>query len=201
MNFPDNILEQTDHFVNGLEITSHTLIGVNTRKYPVSHGNCFSMSSDNGKVYKIVNFYLENLEEGIERGKLTLPVRLYILGDSDKSRIAIIYDSRIPSDWYANEFCTTCTPLKFQSFTQRMRRELKVESGILTIAKYENYEITRETIGDGKTDWRTDKEKEPIVYANYRPQFSEPIVFMGADVNDSILAALVEEANKEKQGE
>lgn len=193
MHFPDNILEQKANFVFGVEIGMQTLLGVNKSKYPVRHGNCFSMSADNGKSYRIVNFYVENLEEGIKRGKIELPVRLYILGDAEKSHTAIIYDTRIPTSWYRDDFCSTCTPVMFLPFPQRVERELKIESGAITI----NGNMCIERIGDGVADWRTEEEKKPIVYANYRPVVQEPIIFMGSEIEALMMEALREELKED----
>ena len=197
MHFPDNIREQSDHFVYGVEFGSTTLLGVNTTKFPVRHGNCFSMKTEDGVYYRIVNFYYENLKEGIRREKLTLPVRMYILGDPEKSRIAIIYDPRIPPSWYSDHFCETCTPVQFLPFPQRLSRELNLESGKVTESKTEKgmtISVTR--IGDG-VDWRTEEEKKPIVFANYRPQIQEPIIYMGSEIEAEMMKALREEIAEE----
>jgi len=199
MQFPENILEREDKLVNGVEIGCSTLLGVNTSKFPVSRGNCFSMKADNGKSYRVVNFYLENLEEGIRRGKLTLPVRLYILGDPSTGGSAVIYDTRIPEGWYNDEFCPSCTPYEFQSFTQRMRRQLKIESGRLKVTKYDGREMCVETIGDKAGDWRLDSEKNPIVYANYRTQVGPIISMMGDEVHALMMEALEAEIAEEKK--
>lgn len=199
MYFPDNILEQVDHFVNGISIGCSTLLGVCTDKFPVAHGNCFSMKADDGKFYRIVNFYLENLNEGIERKKIELPIRLYILGDPSDSSIAVIYDTRIPGSWYSDEFCQTCTPKKFLSFTQRMRNELKVELDATKVNSAGNIEIGR--IGD-VVDWRTDKEiedsKKPI-YLKYRPTILEPIIYIGAEIEEQMMAEIAKEIEDEME--
>ena len=59
--------------VNGLHVTSTTLVGYSKGKYPLKHGNCFSMKADDGHEYRIVNFVHENLEEAIRRDKCWSP--------------------------------------------------------------------------------------------------------------------------------
>lgn len=49
-------------------ITSRTMIGVNMEKFPVKRGNCFSVKTEEGHEYRIVNFSVENLEELNHRG-------------------------------------------------------------------------------------------------------------------------------------
>lgn len=197
MHFPDNIREQTDHFVYGVEFGSTTLLGVNTSKFPVRHGNCFSMKTENGDYYRIVNFYYENIMEGIRREKLTLPVRLYVLGDPTTSRVAIMYDPRIPPSWYSDQFCETCTPVKFLPFPQRLSRELNLESGKVTEStNSKGMTISVTKIGDG-VDWRTEEEKQPIVFAKYRPQIQEPIIYMGSEIEALMKEALEAEIQEE----
>lgn len=201
MHFPDDILDHKDRLVNGVEVTCSTLLGVNKSKFPVRHGNCFSMKADNGHSYRIVNFYLENLEEGIRRGKMTLPVRLYILSDPSEGGVAIIFDPKIPTSWYSDRFCETCTPVKFLPFPQRVSHSLKLESGAITEHKSGDRTMRIERIGDGVVDWRTEEEKSPIVFAKYQPMIMEPIVCMGAEVEAEMMKALEAEYSKETNTE
>jgi len=189
MHFPDDILDHKGRLVYGVEVISSTLLGVNKSKFPVRHGNCFSMRADNGHSYRIVNFYLENLEEGIRREKMTLPVRLYILSDPYKSGVAIIFDPKIPTSWYSAQFCETCTPVEYLPFPQRVSHALKLESGTITERKYGDRTMIIERVGDA-IDWRTEEEKSPIVFAKYQPMIMEPIVYMGADVESEMMKAL-----------
>jgi hypothetical protein len=200
MHFPDDILDHKDRLVNGVEITSYTLIGVIKSKFPVRHGNCFSMKASNGIEYKIVNFYYENIKEGISRGKLTLPVRLYILGDIEHSRTAIIYDPKIPTSWYSARFCETCCPVEYLPFPQRITHALKRESGAVTEKKSGDMIVVVERVG-AAVDWRTEEEKNPIVYMNYQPMIMESIVCMGAEVEAEMMKALEAEYSKETNTE
>lgn len=171
MQWPEDILEQTSNLIHGISVTTVTLVGIVQKSYPYKHGNCFSMLADNGREYKVVNFFYENLKEGIRRNKLTLPVRLYVLGDAATSTTAILYDTRIPGDWYNSEFCTTCTPHKLLPFGQRAIKELKIESGAIIVTD----KFTIERMNTEINDWRTEEEKQPIVYMSYRT--SEPAIY------------------------
>lgn len=196
MHFPDDILDHKGRLVNGVEVISSTLLGVNKSKFPVRHGNCFSMRADNGHSYIIVNFYLENLEEGIRREKMTLPVRLYILSDPYKSGVAIIFDPKIPTSWYSDQFCETCTPVEYLPFPQRVSHALKLESGTITEHKYGDRTMIIERIGDA-IDWSTEEEKSPIVFAKYQPMIMEPIVCMDANVESEMMKTLEAECSTE----
>lgn len=166
-----NIEELNDdkRVIKGVSISTTTLLGVVTKKYPVSHGNCFSMVADNGKSYNIVNFVCENLEEAIRREKLTLPVTLHILGDVDNSKTAIMYDERIPTQWYSNKFCSVCTPVHLLPTCQLIERGLDIKSGRLRV----NGAISVYSIGRGP-DFRTEEEKEEanakVITSKYIPQ-------------------------------
>lgn len=147
MHFPDNFLEQTENFVNGVNIGSVTLVGYMHKKFPHPSGNCFSMIAENGVEYKVVNFNYENMEELINNRGIKLPIRLYILGDAATSRTAVVCETRINNSWYSKEFCTVCTPNKYLSFTQRLAEELLVESGEVTFRGDGSLRIRVQAIG------------------------------------------------------
>lgn len=109
----------------GTEITWTTLIGVIGNEFPISRGNCFSLKCNGGKEYRIVNFYLENLEELIRRG-LTFPIRLKKL----VGKKALLDDERISNKWYNDTYCTVCCPDEYLLDTQKMEIDRQIRIGI-----------------------------------------------------------------------
>lgn len=99
----------------GSEITWTTLLGIIKKEFPLSAGNCFSLKCD-GKEYRIVNFYLENLKKLLELG-LTFPIRLKKL----TACVALIDDERISNKWYRTKCCETCCPDKYLPVTQKWK--------------------------------------------------------------------------------
>jgi hypothetical protein len=121
VNYVDyNHVLDTSAAINGDVITSHTLVGYYSSKFPLKNGNCFSMRCNDGNVYRIVNFCYENLIEVTNRG-VTLPIKVLPLN----GRVAIICDSRIANDWYQDRFCECCCPQKHsESFMQKIKTAL-----------------------------------------------------------------------------
>lgn len=109
---------------NAVQITEHTLVGVGDQRPTAGRGNCFSVKSDEGKYYRIVNFGLENLEHLLEKG-LKWPVKCRALGE----RTAIVHDGRIGERWYNDWYCTICCPQSLLPVNQRQREEREVMRG------------------------------------------------------------------------
>lgn len=102
-----------------VHITSQTLLGVPNGPYPLeSGGNCFSVECDDGNVYRIVNFVLENLKEAVRRG-VPWPIKVRPISES----FAVVHDERIPDDWYRNRWCETCCPESLLPVTQQLQHE------------------------------------------------------------------------------
>lgn len=110
--------------LKAIEITEQTLIGV-YGKPPHDRGNCFSVRTECGQHFKIVNFVHENLVEQTSSMGLDWPVQIGVLSD----RIAVIHDHRIPNDWYPDRFCEACCPKDLLTITQRLRIERDIASG------------------------------------------------------------------------
>ncbi len=94
---------------------------------PHKRGNCFSVITDNGgerKEYRIVNFNFENLEALLSKG-LTWPIRIMLKSPT----VAIIYDTRIPYNWYQEQYCTTCCPHNLLPEPQQVQNILEMECG------------------------------------------------------------------------
>ena len=113
--------------VYAAEITLTTLIGVDTNKYPVRHGNCFSVKADDGGHYRIVNFAHENVEELIRRG-VNFPYRILPLS----KEVAVIHDNRIPPEWYRDHFCSVCCPEELLPMPQKLTNIRLEECGYRT---------------------------------------------------------------------
>lgn len=93
--------------------------------YPAREGNCFSAYASNGKEYKIVNFFHENLEEVQKRG-VTFPMQVYELGE----RVAVLHDPRIPDEWYESRYCETCCPVSLLPLPQVLAHDRAIQQGV-----------------------------------------------------------------------
>jgi hypothetical protein len=118
MNLADNIKLATD-------ITTVTLVGY-FGEFPMERGNCFSVSVDDERDYRIINFNYENLEKLIEDSVVSFPLKISKLSEG----IAIIADERIPDEWYSKRFCETCTPSDLLPVPQKLKHFLDIERGV-----------------------------------------------------------------------
>jgi hypothetical protein len=130
-------------------ISSVTLLGIIENKFPLSHGNCFSIyAREDDEYYSIVNFYYENLEELIRQG-LTWPIQIKILGIPE-SHIAVIHDDRISDEWYNDKFCTVCCPKNLLPINQQLLHERQELRGERIVRKNGDTTIVRYKIDDKK---------------------------------------------------
>jgi hypothetical protein len=114
-------------------ITSVTLIGASGDKFPLRHGNCFSVKTDDGE-RKIVNFFYENLKHLIDNG-LAFPIDI----ESISKHHAIIHDDRIPEDFYETRYCEVCCPTSLLPIPQQKARERLISSGKLIVKQCGDY--------------------------------------------------------------
>ena len=118
MNIKENLKLAT-------HVTTVTLVGF-LGEYPRERGNCFSVSVEDERNYRIINFNHENLEKLIEDEVISFPIKISKLDEG----IAIIADERIPNEWYSKKFCETCTPSDLLPLPQRLKHFLDIERGI-----------------------------------------------------------------------
>jgi len=118
-----------------INVGIQTLVAFMSKEFPIDGGNCFSVHTESGKGYQILNFGCENLEEAIRRG-VTWPITILVLQESNKEThargCAVIHDPRIPNDWYWKEFCESCAPRNLLSSSQRLRLDRELKAGIRT---------------------------------------------------------------------
>lgn len=98
-----------------IRLNTMSLIGTGTKR-PTSWGNYFSLSLEEANnawlpgVY-VLNFWWENLEAADKRFSLGGEVDILLITVTYdvqvKRQWCIIYDTRIPEDWYHNELCFT----------------------------------------------------------------------------------------------
>ena len=103
--------------------------------FPLKGGNCFSLIDPEGKRHKVVNFSYENLKEWQKRTSQT-DIKVRCIPKSNT--IWEICDERIPNEWYNEEYCTVCTPLRMLPIDQRkeyLKGKMFKKSG-LYIIKY-----------------------------------------------------------------
>jgi len=108
-------------------VGSVTLVGVDTRKFPVSRGNCFSAKiKDEEKGVKILNMNYENLNYLLKSQIISWPIQIQIF---DQSHYAIIDDDRVPKNYYQERYCSVCTPERLQSKEWRDDLAKRIRSG------------------------------------------------------------------------
>lgn len=86
-----------------------SLVGYNPdNPFPRTSGNYFGLA-DHG--LRVLNFWAENLEEArtrfLDDGEVDVKVWTWTTERGGVAKIAIIYDDRIPDDWYNNKLCFT----------------------------------------------------------------------------------------------
>lgn len=113
-------------------IAGHTLLG---------SGNCFSVEAE-GKVYRVVNFKLEALEDAVKRG-VKWPIEVKDIGG-----VVVVNDPRIPHDMYDDRFCPICCPEDLWTLPQKLEREREILQEVVEIK--EGCVITRPGIMCGK---------------------------------------------------
>jgi len=111
-----------------ISIGMQTLVGYDRNaKFPIAKGNCFSMETEDGNGYRIINFGVENLEELLKTRVIAYPIEIYIPDGYDN--IAYIADKRIPDDWYWKNFCSGCCPRALWPKEQLDDWNRRIESG------------------------------------------------------------------------
>ena len=118
-------MEISDNIKTATDFTTVTLVGY-FGEFPRERGNCFSVSVEGERDYRIINFNYENLEKLIEDEMVSFPLKISKLSDG----IAIIADERIPDEWYSKRFCETCTPSDLLPVPQKLKHFLDIERGI-----------------------------------------------------------------------
>lgn len=98
--------------MKAIRITRYTLMAFN---------NCFSVEGDDGHQYRIVNFYVECLQNL----PIEWPIEIKVL----EGNVAVIHDDRIPNRFYNKTFCTTCCPKHLLPITQKLEREREISRG------------------------------------------------------------------------
>lgn len=81
-----------------IDITGHSLIGTDD-DYPIDWGNYFWIND-----YRVVNFWMENLKELMDRNIIDDEIDVILYEDD---RFCLIFDERIPQEWYYKKVCTT----------------------------------------------------------------------------------------------
>lgn len=82
-------------------IGMHSLVGVNTSKFPVGFGNYFDFRSGE----RCLNMWAENLREFASKKEI-LEIECTVFSDG-KSRLAFVTDKRVPTEWLHSRLCVT----------------------------------------------------------------------------------------------
>jgi len=145
------LMRMVDDSELAVKLESQTLVGFIYRDqtFPRSEGNCFSVTTESGKSFRIVNFCVENLHELTING-ISWPFKIKVLhGDT-----AVLHDERIPPSWYAKEFCENCCPQELLPLSQKLILELRKKTG-----EVEEIEVP----GQDYRLIKTDRRKRPTV--------------------------------------
>ena len=136
MNANEKFMLEADRFHNAVKVGSITLVChyYNEEKGMYPHGNCFSLYTDEGAEYRIVNFGYENLELLLHMKIIEYPIRIFSISE----RIAIIQDKRIPDRFYWDQFCTTCCPHNLLPLPQRALTDLHIQRGALSYTQHDD---------------------------------------------------------------
>jgi hypothetical protein len=103
-----------------------SLVGVHGDKFPLHHGNYFSLCAanhPNNYGFEIANFWYEDFKHLLDTGVLTFPVKIKILDNN----WALLYDERIPPDFYSET--SYRAPEQYWSMNQHIARQLKIDNG------------------------------------------------------------------------
>ena len=98
-----------------------TCVGYFGTDYPWSSGNCFDLDG-----HRILNFNYENFIELQSRTVISWPVDIMII----ENGLALIHDSRILHEWYSQNFCITCCPIRLLPAPQRLKQLREIDSGV-----------------------------------------------------------------------
>lgn len=176
-------------------ITSVTLVGVNTSKFPVSRGNCFSVNTESGKEYRIVNFSVENLEYGLKKKFIEWPIKILPLSDY----VAVIHDERIDEAYFDNRYCEVCCPKDLLPPQQRLAHERAIACG----ARVEGERIisfNHQKLPVWKTKEQLEKEaqKRKENLAKYKFVLVEGVAVSGLDADTELTNILTKEILEKK---
>jgi hypothetical protein len=143
--------------------------------FPHNSGNYFSLMIDS-RSYEIANFWWEDLEHLIQTGVVTFPIMCKILDD----RWAIIYDDRVPENYYSET--SYRAPQKYWSMKQLMARQKKQDSGELEIVPYAD--------GSGQMETYRVKSQPRKLSGEWTLQESKPEITLSEDAVMAFTLAL-----------
>lgn len=119
-----------------LSIGMFSFVGFHETQFPTSRGNYFSVMvgdnkpsyfGGNGKEYKIVNMWYENSKHLIDKGKVSFPIKIKLLDN----HCAIVVDPRVDPSFITE--ISYRAPHKFWSLTELVKRQMKIDSGVLKV--------------------------------------------------------------------
>ncbi len=135
---------------NATKLTGMTLVWYGEGKYPMPRGNCFSVATEEGETLRIVNFGAENWQEMLKREKIELPIKVKKI----YGKTAIVFDERIPPEWYDDHWCEVCCVDEHLPISQKIQMELSLARG--QTEKLGGGCVRHH--GDKAPDFRTDEE-------------------------------------------
>ena len=158
-------------YKHATSIGSVTLVGYGGGEFPLSRGNCFGVSLQEGGWAQILNFNHENLCHLLAEKLITFPIKVYIISE----RNGLFCDSRIPDNYYSADLCTVCTPKELLPAPQRVKQLVQIQKGFRE--EWENG-IVQITFPQSATRTiplrgKSNLEEEGYVYAPYMSNIKE----------------------------
>jgi hypothetical protein len=149
----------------GIEVLESTCVGFIGETFPMSRGNCFSLmvkSKHGEESCRVLNFCIENLEELVKRKIIKLPVKVLVIPrpNGNSRGICVIHDTRIPHEWYYEDFCPTCSPIELLTPAQRLMKWRKIDSGVLVCQNGFETEGIQTKTEKLKVKWSIESEQD-----------------------------------------
>ena len=101
------------------------------KDFPLNRGNYFSLETEDGKEYEIANFWYEDFDYLIRNKVIEFPVNIKVL----EKRWALISDNRVPFKFYSET--SYRAPEKYWSLKDRLIRQQKIDTGVITVFKFD----------------------------------------------------------------
>jgi hypothetical protein len=119
--------------IYAVQITTCSLVGINTSEMPVGFGNYFSVLCSDGKNREIANMWYENFQHILKENSLidednNFQVKIKILDE----RWALVHDIRFPHNYYSVDLSYR-TPHEYWSTSALLKRQRDIDSGELIV--------------------------------------------------------------------
>ena len=121
---------------------------------------------------RIVNFNYENLSYLLDTHVLPWPIKVLQIG----KRTAIVYDPRVPDEFFDAKWCTVCCPERLLPMPQRIHRRMSMKRKEITVKRLRNTDgslliMESRSVHSGtrllKGRWTVETKPAEIIFADY----------------------------------